>query len=341
MYFLLPKLYDYTFEQVNKNAVISCLFSPDAVKFVVFTTNVLIYTEKAAIINIMKKKEVELMNITEKIKSKLSEMTKSERHIASYCMAHLNDFAFCTLDAIAEKIETSTTSVIRFCRRLDFSGYKQLQASVRAEIKEHPALPDKFDRTVQGFERNELLIKSVNEDMACIHKTFSEISIKDVAVAVKSISEANRVFVFGMRESFAIAHYAYTRFLTVRSDVFLLNAGYNGEIESLLSLKKGDACVVSIFHRYTKSALEILKTLKKRGVFVIVITDSENGKIKEYASVILVCYVDSKGIKNSAVAPVCLLNYLCSAVAMNIGESSLGYMKESEELFKKISVLED
>ena len=95
------------------------------------------------------KKEVEYMNVTEKIKSKLSEMTKSERQIASYCMAHLSDFAFCTLEEVSEKISISTTSVIRFCRRLDFSGYKQLQNYVRAEIKEHPALPDKFGRTVQ------------------------------------------------------------------------------------------------------------------------------------------------------------------------------------------------
>ena len=177
--------------------------------------------------------------------------------------------------------------------------------------------------------------------MAAIHKTFSDISIKDIAIAVKSICEAERVFVFGMRESYAIAHYAYTRFLTVRSNVFLLNAGYNGEIEGVLSLKKGDVCVVSLFHRYTKSAFEILKVLKDRGVFTVVITDSEHGEIAQYASVILVCHVDSKGIKNSAVAPVCLLNYLCNATAMSIGESSLRYMKESEELFKDISVLED
>ena len=280
------------------------------------------------------------MNVTEKIKSKLSEMTKSERQVALYCMAHINDFAFCTLDEIAEKIETSTTTVIRFCRRLDFSGYKQLQNNVRAEIKEHPALPDKFGRTAQGNDRNDLLIKTGNEDMTNIHKTCSEISIKDIGTAVKSIAEAERVFVFGMRESFAIAHYAYTRFLTVRSDVFLLNAGYNGEIESLLSLKKGDVCVVSIFHRYTKSALEILSNLKNRGVFVIVITDFEHNEIIDYASVILACHVDSKGIKNSAVAPVCLLNYLCNAAAMLLGEGSLRYMKESEELFKSISVLE-
>lgn len=281
------------------------------------------------------------MNISERIKSKLNEMTKSERQVASYCMAHLNDFAFLTLDVIAKKIGTSTTSVIRFCRRLDFSGYKQLQNSVRVEIKEHPALPDKFGRTAQGNSRNDLLIKTVNEDIACIHKTFSEISIRDIAVAVKNISESDRVFVFGMRESFAIAHYAYTRFLTVRNDVYLLNAGYNGEIESILSLKKGDVCVVTIFHRYTKSALEILSCLKKRGVYVVVITDSPYEEIEQYASVILVCHVDSKGIKNSAVAPVCLFNYLCNAVALNIGETSLRYMKESEELFKSISVLEN
>ena len=81
--------------------------------------------------------------------------------------------------------------------------------------------------------------------------------------AVSHISTAKRVFTFGMKESFALAHYAYTRLLTVRKNVCVLNAGYNGEIESILSMNKDDVCVAFVFHRYTKQALQVLDMLKK------------------------------------------------------------------------------
>ncbi len=84
------------------------------------------------------------MNIVETIKDALDDLTRSERQVASYYLAHPNDFAFCTLDAIAVKIDTSTTSVLRFCRRIGFRGYKDFQQAVQSQINIQPQLPDKF-----------------------------------------------------------------------------------------------------------------------------------------------------------------------------------------------------
>ena len=67
------------------------------------------------------------MNVVEQIRLELESMTKSERQVASYYLGHLNDFTFHTLDQVAASAGTSTTSVIRFCRRLGYSGYKALQ----------------------------------------------------------------------------------------------------------------------------------------------------------------------------------------------------------------------
>ena len=112
------------------------------------------------------------MNITELIKSRLHIMTKSEYKIAMYFLEKPDDFAFETLDDIAVKIDTSTTSVLRFCRRLDFSGYKELQETIRREFKHEMTLPDKFRRTVESTEDARVL-RTVKNSIRCIEKTFS------------------------------------------------------------------------------------------------------------------------------------------------------------------------
>ncbi len=277
------------------------------------------------------------MNITETIKSNLDIMTKSEHKIATYFLSNPNGFAFETLDDIAAKIGISTTSVIRFCRKIGFAGYKDFQDSVRTGFKSELTLPDKFNRAIGNESHHAQLVRSVRNAIGCIEKTFGDISESHIYDTANSIINAKRVFCFGLKESFALAHYAYTRFLTVRSDVFLLSAGHSGEIESVLSLGKGDVCICFLFRRYTKPAPQIVRVLKKQGVKVILITSPPYDELEGDADIFLPCHVDINGIKNSAVAPICLTDHLCNSIVAASGDKTLDYMKKSEELFKEFT----
>jgi len=277
------------------------------------------------------------LNITEKVKSNLPQMTKSEYKIATYFLSNPDIFAFETLDDVASELGTSTTSVIRFCRRIGFSGYKAFQNNVRKDFGYKLTLPDKFNRAVRTGTPDAPISRYALDAISCIEHTFSNLSEKSVGDAVSAITGANRVFCFGLKESFALAHYAYTRFLTIRSNVFLLSAGHSGEIESVLSLDKGDVCIFFLFHRYTKPAPEILKLLKKQGVKVILITSPPYDGLSTDSTIVLPCFADINGIKNSAAAPICLTDHLCNMSAIANGDKTLDYMKKSETLFKEFT----
>ena len=47
----------------------------------------------------------------------------------------MRDIAFSTLEELAEKIGVSTTTVIRFARALDYSGFSEMQDSIKKEIQ--------------------------------------------------------------------------------------------------------------------------------------------------------------------------------------------------------------
>ena len=281
------------------------------------------------------------MNMVETIRNNLDAMTKSERQVASCALGCMNEIAFYTLEELAGHADTSTTSVLRFCRRLGFDGFKQFQQTVRGELNRQPNLPDKFQRTLDGNHKDSLLAQTIRQDIRCIQQTFETLPYELISRAVELISGAERVFTFGMRESFALAHYAYSRFSSVRPDVHLLSAGHYGEIESLLSLTDRDVCVVYLFHRYTKQAIDILNLIQKQGASVILITSAPCEQLEPMATLLLTCAVDANGIKNSSVAPVCLADCLCNALAVAGGDAALLHMKRSEELFRATHILED
>ena len=275
-----------------------------------------------------------VMNIFETIKLKMTDFTKSEQKIAAYCMVNLKEFAFDSLENVSESIGTSTASVVRFCKKLGFFGYKEFQDDVRKGFKYQPDLPKKLQRTIGSESEN-----TIEKNILCINNTFEQIQNANITDAVSLVSGAKRVFTFGMKESYSLAHYAYTRFLTVRKDVYILSAGFNGEVEPVLSLTPDDVCIVFLFHRYTRQTLQILPLIKETGAKIILVTSPPYGEVSTYASVLLPTYTDAGGIKNTYVAPICLVDCLCNALAVANGKEALEHMQKSEELFKKMSVL--
>lgn len=277
------------------------------------------------------------MNMLENIRMGLDDMTRSERQVASFYLANPNEFAFCTLDAIARKVDTSTTSVLRFCRKLGFEGYKDFQKVVQEQISNLQQLPDKYRRTVAHTDN--MLLHMMSRDIRCVEDTVRDLSNTAMEQAVKDIAQADRVYTFGMRESYALSHYGYTRLLSVRPGVEQLRAGVNGEVENLLGIGKNDVCLAFLFHRYTRQAFQILSWLHDRGCKVILVTNPPLDEVEHLADVLLPCYVDCGGIKNTAVAPVVMCDYLCNAVAAQLGDSALSYMKETENLFQLNEIL--
>lgn len=263
------------------------------------------------------------MSLIKQTKELYSSMTKGEQQVANRFLSHQYDFSFHTLDKIAHEADTSTTTVLRFCRRLGFSGYKDFQEALQNEIRYQSNLPDRMRRASYSPSSADLLEQVVQRDIQNIFQTFADLPSEALEDAVRRISSAKRVYTFGMRESYALAHYAYTRIIATRNDTYILDAGQNGMLEPVLNLTSTDVCLVFLFHRYTDQSLQILSLLKKQGVQVILITSTPYDQVAPYADILLPCLVRIQGVKNSSVVPICLIDYFCNAVAASNSASSL------------------
>lgn len=274
------------------------------------------------------------MNIIESVKQGMEEMTRTERTVASYFTEHPTDFAFYSLDKVARAVGTSTTTIIRFCRTAGFSGYKDLQIHLQEELRYQSSLPGRFQQSASESSDDSLVSRIVNQSIYNINATFSSLSEDLLNETVDLLEHGKRIFVFGMRESLALVHYTYTRLLTVRSHVQILDAGYNGIIESTLDLSNQDVCIFFLFHRYTDQSLYILPLLKEQGVRTILITSAPYDTVERYADILIPCRVKTQGIKNSSVAPLCLADYFCNALAMRDSDSVLPRLQKIEALLQ-------
>ena len=280
-----------------------------------------------------------MKSITETVTSLFPDMSKSEQAVASYFLDHVQDFTLNTLDSVADSIGVSTTSVIRFCRRVGFAGYKDFQNHLRTEVNIHLTLPELFSRLNTLPDTDTLLQQVLQDGIGNIEKTFAEMPPNALENAAGAVYSAKRVFTIGLRESLALAHYTYTRLATARGNTQILDVGYNGMVEQALDLTEEDVVIFFLFHRYTTQSLKVLPFIKAQGAKVILITSSPYNTLEKYADIILPCHVTTQGIKNSSLAPLCIADYFCNAVALLNKDVTDERMAKIERTLKSEHVL--
>lgn len=277
------------------------------------------------------------MTVIEVINREYPKMTRSEKAVSAYLLSHPEEFETLSIQELAKKNHTSTTTLIRFAKKLHYSNFREFREALCSRQMAQPDLVLKFERIAE-LPDQKILTDTVNRGLSCIEETFSRLNAETIRKTVRLLTKARRVYSFGMKESYALAHYAYTRLYTVREDVVLLDVS-NGDMEKLLDLQKDDVCLFFLFHRYTKRSMEVLALLKKIGVPVILVTNDPYNDIEKYAKVVLSCSVYGAGIKNTSIAPICLLDYFCNVLATNTSEKALSRMKKIETLLKDQSAL--
>lgn len=273
-----------------------------------------------------------MSDIVTKVSHVFESLTQSQRVVANYVTENADTIAFYTLDDLAMRIGVSTTTVIRFARSLGFSGYSDMQRDIQSSIKGKVSLPERLSETAGNLKRDKLLVDTYQNDIENISLTMSELPESDLKAAVSAIISGKNVYVLGLRGSFALAYYMATRLGQIRKQVHLFQAIGLTYPEEIVSTGSGDVCIVYMFPRYSKMTANVVLCLKKRGVKIILFTSKNYSAIQSYGDIILPCSIKGVSFKDSFVAPMCLSNYIVSAVAIENYAGAMEILAQTEEM---------
>ena len=70
-------------------------------------------------------------NLIEYLEINFETFTNTQKYLTNYLIANINDVAFLTADEIAEKVNTTPSSVVRFAKQIGYHGYPELQKDLQ------------------------------------------------------------------------------------------------------------------------------------------------------------------------------------------------------------------
>ena len=275
-----------------------------------------------------------MSDLTTIIHDKYNELTKTQKRVANYLLENSDALAFTTLDELAMQIGVSTTSVIRLARTLGFSGYADIQKSFQNHFINSVSLPERFSSALYSTKQDQLLIDVFQNDINNIYATLSALSEKKLYNAVKSIVNANHVYVIGTRGSFSVAHYLVHRLSQIKENVRLIDGIGMMYPEQITGIKPDDICIATMLPRYSKVTSGLLSWIKQQNVKIILFTKLDNPEVDSYGDIILPCNIKGISYKNSLIALFSICNYLLAAVAIQDQKNARDTIERTEKLLK-------
>lgn len=267
------------------------------------------------------------------IQNNFYKFSKGQKIIAQFIIDHYDKAAFMTASKIGETVDVSESTVVRFASALGFSGFPDLQKSLQVLIKnklttvQRIGLDEDISKDTEKFHK-----KIIRNEINSMKHLLDNIDASALDEATNIISNANKVYILGMRTSSTLANYLGFYLDVMLDNVKILNnTGVNSLFEQIIRVKKDDVLIVISFPRYSSSTIDATKMVKERNAKIITITDTEASPIYDLADVALLAKNNIVSFVDSLVVPMCLINNLI----LNIGA------KERNDIVQSFNDLED
>ena len=245
--------------------------------------------------------------------------------VASYALDNPDEIAFGTAASIAATAGVQPSTLVRFSQALGYQGFSDLQDVFRSRLRERVLNYD--ERLAQlrehgiGSSKAGLILAGFSEAAERSIGDFrSKLDPQTLERAVEILSEAETIYLIGLRRSFPITSYmAYAMGkLGIRNILIDGLAGLGAEQAGFISPR--DAVLAISFTPYASETVSLTQSAKARTAKVVSITDSVFSPIAPIADVWLeVVEANFEGFRSMA-ATLALAMTLSVAIAGRRGE---------------------
>ena len=239
-----------------------------------------------------------------------------ERKLAELILEMNGDLAAYSATELAGRAGVSKATAARLFRRLGYADFHEM----RQEARGHHGSP--LEELSSQRAKDGTLARHIAHDIACLEQTFASVPAGNIEAAIKILAAAQRIQVIGFRNSYPLAFYACELLSHVRSNVRVLPMPGQTMSEEMVDLGRNDAVLAFGFRRRPTAFARILQIAQKQRARIVLLGDPSIGDVAKAGQVVLRCVSRGSSLFDSYVAPLSLVNFLCSGVALALGESA-------------------
>lgn len=254
--------------------------------------------------------------LTQKILALYQRLPANQKKVADYFLQQPNDFSFLTTDAMAEALQVSKATIVRFAQNLGYDGFPALRHEVLQTLQANLAPADRFMLAFEKHSPEEALTLVAEHEVQNINQTLLHLDRQAFREVVQMLLGAARVFTMGLGISKLLAQILAYELNQVAIDARPLASGTMRFVEQLALGKKEDVAVAFSFPPYSKETVAGAAYAAEKGLALVAITDKLAAPITFHATRVLVVRTKNMLYTNSISAISVVINALVTEIAL-------------------------
>jgi DNA-binding MurR/RpiR family transcriptional regulator len=265
------------------------------------------------------------------------QLTKSEKRIANYLNQNQDEAAFLSAGDIADRLQLSEATMVRFARTLSFDNYPAmrvaLQDSFRHRLTHASRLRSRLDDLRSGGDIFERLVASEIDYLTEALQTLDRAALN---AAVELIRTHQRIFVFGLGPSISLVDLLEIRLTRTARQVIPLNTSGREMLEPLLLMNSNDLLIAIGFFNVTPNLRMVLDYAHEQATPVILVTDTLGPLVSDKADVVLAARRGPVSAFHSLTVPMTIVNALLLALSSADQEKVMANLDNLDQLRERL-----
>ena len=258
-------------------------------------------------------------------------LSPSQRQIADCLIANMHEAALWGVEELAAKSQTCVATVVRFAKKLEYSGYLEMRKALVSAAKRHYGrgeqifqAPVQASATLLEVARRDIrnidtLVKAVNEDL--------------LQRVVKQIQGARLRLAIGDGVSALMAR--QLAYLLINTGVPVMEGNPADFATQVGMLDAKDLLIAISITPYTQETLDAAAYARKRGIPVLAFTDSLNSPLAKSATLALPIPGENLLFSHSVTAFGVLAHAIATSIASQDPQQAITKLREVERVARQ------
>lgn len=270
---------------------------------------------------------LETMSLALRLEKMYGSLPPREKRVAKFVMWHPEKVLTLSVTALGKETDTSDATVVRFCQRLGYEGYREFRVRVARELRTAgptPTVPDEH-------EHSELANVPRHAALAAVERTSMELDHAALQRVATAIATARRVDFYGAGASAVAAMDAHMKFMRL-GIVGMAHMNAHMQVMSAAVTSPEDVAIGISHSGCTRDTLDALAHAKASGATTVAVTGFSEMPIESLADIVLYTKVAEEHGRTSfaaTVAQLTLFDILFLAVTRKLGDDAVVNMEKT------------
>ncbi len=276
-----------------------------------------------------------MTNIEIKTKNIYDSLNNSERKVATYFLANIDNIFTMPISQLAKESGVSQVTWIRFCKAIGFDGLKDLKKALFSEINSQSATTSEIMNfsDVNSYQNVEEICNAIkNTTIEAIEDTFKMIEYEKLSTVADLIINSKNIYLFGVGASGILADDLYQKLIRIKKNAFF-NRDIHMQLIYASTMSEKDIAIIFSYSGKTKDMLDILKIAKENHTPTVAVTKYNKSELMQNVDYAL--YVSTPEISHrsaamsSRIAQCAMIDVLFSLIANKDYKKVKKYLEKS------------